>query len=295
MTEIVPSGDAFSAPFVERPRRKLPRPARIGVAAFLSLLLPGMGQLYACKPWRGMAFALASTTLDALTIKFRLFLTFPGGIATLAAGLLWRLYAIADAGYLAWKDGADRPAVNVKAMIAGALVIFFLVEYPVPDYSKKRMLQFFRAYKITSSSMCPTICEGERVVAAADAYKIRSPARGDLIVFDFNHSGTIFPKRVIGVAGDVVSAGAANSVLVNGVPLNIPAPCGFRYSGGSFSDLPSFETVSVPDRTLFVVGDNLGNSYDSRFFGPIPLDEVRGQMKFVYWSKNRSRVGCELH
>ena len=255
-----------------------------------------MGQLYACKPWRGIAFAASSTTLDALTIKFRLFLTFPGGIATLTAALLWHLYAVADAGYLPWKyHGADRAAVNAKGMIAGVLIIFFLVGYPVPDYSKKLMLQFFRAYKISSGSMCPTICEGERVVAAADAYKVRSPARGDLIVFDYNHTGTIFPKRVIAVAGDVVSAGPANSLLVNGVPLKIPAPCGFQYSGGSSPGLPSFKTVTLPERTIFVVGDNLGSSYDSRFFGPIPLDEVKGQLKFIYWSNNRSRIGCELH
>lgn len=70
---------------------------------------------------------------------------------------------------------------------------------------------------------------------------------------------------------------------------------GFQYFGGSFAGLPSFKTVKIPEGTLFVVGDNLGNSYDSRFFGPIPLDEVRGQLKFVYWSTNRSRIGCEIH
>lgn len=92
-------------------------------------------------------------------------------------------------------------AINDQAAIAAVLVIFLLVGYPVPEYSKNRILKFFHAYKISSGSMCPTICEDERVVAAADAYKLHSPERADLIVFDFEHSGTIFPKRVIGVAG----------------------------------------------------------------------------------------------
>ena len=205
------------------------------------------------------------------------------------------LYAVVDAIYLAWKyNAADRPPVNEKAAIAAALVIFLLVGYPVPEYSKSRMLKFFRAYKISSGSMCPTICEGERVVAGAEAYELRHPDRGDLIVFDFDHSGTIFPKRVIGVAGDVVSPGPANTILVNGSPLKIPAPCAVQPIGGSFPDLPSFKPVTVPEGTLFVVGDSLGNSYDSRFFGPIPLDEVRGQLRFIYWSNNRSRIGCKL-
>lgn len=255
-----------------------------------------MGQLYARKILCGVVFAVCTVAIDAFTAKFRLFLTFPGGLAALALALIFHLYAIVDAVYLTWKyNAANSPPINEKAAIVALLAVFLLVGYPVSEYSKNRMLKFFRAYKISSGSMCPTICESERVVAAADAYKAHSPERGDLIVFDFEDSGTIFPKRVIGVAGDVVSPGPANSILVDSVPLRVPAPCGSQYFGGSFAGLPSFKTVKIQDGYLFVVGDNLGNSYDSRFFGPIPLDEVSGQLKFVYWSTNRSRIGCELH
>jgi len=124
---------------------------------------------------------------------------------------------------------------------------------------------------------------------------MHGPERGDLIVFDFNRSGTIFPKRVIGVAGDTVSPGPANTILVDEIPLKVPGPCAFRYFGGSFADLPSFKAVKIPEGALFVVGDNLSDSYDSRFFGPIPIDEVRGKLKFIYWSSSRARIGCELH
>jgi signal peptidase I len=296
MTELNLGGDSFSSPSAEKPKRRLPRALRVAIAALLSLFLPGMGQLYARRIWRGLAFAACTVALDALTAKFRLFLIFPVGLVALAGAFVLHLYAVIDAVYVAWKyNAADPPPINDKAAIAAVLVIFLLVGYPIPEYSKNRMLKFFRAYKISSASMCPTICEGERVVAAADAYKLHSPERGDLIVFDFEHSGTIFPKRVIGVAGDVVSPGPANSILVNGVPLKIPAPCRSQHFGGSSADLPSFKTVKIQEGSLFVVGDNLGNSYDSRFFDPIPLDEVRGQLKFVYWSTNSSRIGCELH
>jgi signal peptidase I len=295
MTELNLSGDSFSAASAEKPKRKLPRPARVAIAALLSLFLPGMGQLYARKIWRGVAFAVCTVAIDAFTAKFRVFLMFPGGLAALAVALIFHLCAVVDAVYLAWKyNAADPPPINDQAAIAAVVVIFLLVGYPIPEYSKNRMLKFFRAYKISSASMCPTICEGERVVAAADAYKVHSPERGDLIVFDFNHTGTIFPKRVIGVAGDVVSPGPANSILVNGVQFRVPAPGGSQYLGGSFAGLPSFKTVKIPEGALFVVGDNLGNSYDSRFFGPVPLDELKGQLKFVYWSSNRSRIGCKL-
>jgi signal peptidase I len=295
MTELNLGGDSFSANHAVKPKRKLPRPARVAIAGLLSLFLPGMGQLYARKIWRGVVFAVCTVAIDALSVKFRLFLMFPGGLAALGVALILHLYAVVDAVYLAWKyNEADPPPTNDKAAIAAVLVIFLLVGYPVPEYSRNRMLKVFRAYKISSGSMCPTLCEGERVVVAADAYKSHSPERGDLIVFDFDHTGTIFPKRVTGIAGDVVSPGPENSILVNGVPPRVPAPCGSQYFGASPAGLPSFKTVKIPAGNLFVVGDNLGNSYDSRFFGPIPLDEVRGQLKFIYWSSNRARIGCRL-
>jgi signal peptidase I len=296
MTEPILGGDSFSAgPSVAKGKTKPSRATKAILATVVSLFLPGMGQLYVQRVWRGVVIAILGVAINALATEMRLFMTFRGMIAAISLGILWRLWVAADAFYMAWRfDRTVAPRRNPREMIAAVLIVFLLVGYPVPDYFGKRLLSSFRAYKISSGSMCPTICQGERVVVAADAYKMHGPERGDLIVFDFNRSGTIFPKRVIGVAGDTVSSGQGNTILVDDVPLKLPGPCAFRYFGGSFADLPSFKAVKIPEGTLFVVGDNLSNSYDSRFFGPIPLDEVRGKLKFIYWSGNRARIGCEL-
>jgi signal peptidase I len=83
---------------------------------------------------------------------------------------------------------------------------------------------------------------------------------------------------------------------VNNVPVSFPTPCGKHESFDKLApEGPPFETVKVPEGFLFVIGDNLDNSYDSRFFGVVPLDEVRGKPKFIYWSPNSSRLGCEPH
>jgi signal peptidase I len=58
---------------------------------------------------------------------------------------------------------------------------------------------------------------------------------------------------------------------------------------------PLFETVKVPEGSLFVVGDNLDNSYDSRHFGFVSLDKVKGKALLIYWSSNTSRIGCKLN
>jgi signal peptidase I len=296
MTEPNLGGDSFSAgPSVETAKARPSRATRVAIATLISLVLPGMGQLYVQRVLRGVMIAVLDVAINALAAEMRLFMTFPGMLAAISVGILWRLWVAVDAFYVAWRsDRTIAPRRNPREMIAAVLIVFLLVGYPVPDYFGKRLLGSFRAYKILSGSMCPTVCQGERVAVAADAYKMHGPERGDLIVFDFNRSGTIFPKRVIGIAGDKISPGPANIILVNDVPLKEPRPCAFRYFGGSFPDLPSFKTVKVPEGTLFVVGDNLSNSYDSRFFGPIPVDEVRGKLKFIYWSKTRTRIGCQL-
>lgn len=143
--------------------------------------------------------------------------------------------------------------------------------------------------------MCPAICEGERFFVGMDAFDHHAPRLGDVILFDHDESGTKYLKRVIGVAGDTVSRGPANTILVNGKPVMLPAPCG---DNNSYRDLaawgPPFETVTVPQGSVFVIGDNLDNSYDSRMFGPVRMDKVKGKVLLIYWSPNHSRIGCKV-
>ena len=297
MTELNLGASTISTerPAVQ-PKRKPSRGGRVTIAALLSLLLPGMGQLYVRRIWRGVVFALTAVALDAIGLKLHIFLTFAGSVASLVVTLSWHLFIVGDAAHLAWVyDGREQSPRNWSKTLAALFTIFALVGYPVPDYFRSQTLKYFRAYKISSGSMCPTLCEGERVVADPGAYKMRPPGRGELLTFDFNHSGTIFPKRVIGVAGDTVSNGPANTILVNKVPLTLPMPCGKDESLHSLaSGGPAFETAKVPEGSLFVIGDNLDNSYDSRFFGFVTLDELRGKPLFIYWSHNLSRIGCKL-
>jgi hypothetical protein len=87
---------------------------------------------------------------------------------------------------------------------------------------------------------------------------------------------------------------------VNGQPLVAP---NYRLGCGPSGTQPSnfepilFDPVKVPPSSLFVVGDNLPNSFDSRTpaFGSVILRQVRGRPLFIYWSRTSSRIGCELH
>lgn len=156
----------------------------------------------------------------------------------------------------------------------------------------------FRAFRVASESMCPTICKGEQIFVQTKPETPYMPQRGDVIGMQLGNERNMWLKRVIGVAGDTVASGPGNTILVNGQPWRVPPVCGKprTLSGPSVANenLPAFALVVVPKGFYFVIGDNLGNSFDSRFkeVGLLPLSHVRGKAGLIYWSPEKSRIGC---
>jgi signal peptidase S26 family len=95
----------------------------------------------------------------------------------------------------------------------------------------------------------------------------------------------------------MVGPGPNGTILVNGETLIFPEVCGTpirqKYDPADYS---MFMSRRVPEGTLVVVGDSLGNSFDSRIpeFGPVVLGDVRGKPIFLYWSHSPSRIGCMI-
>ena len=158
------------------------------------------------------------------------------------------------------------------------------------------------AFVTPSNSMCPTICEGERFFVDLAAYSTHAPARGDVIAFDYQSEGkgSLFIKRVIGIAGDTVSSDSSGEILVNGRALSLASEksiCGKPTRGPDRITEPLlFPSTTVPQGALFLVGDNLANSFDSRFpnFGAAPSDRARGKLMLIYWSPGSGRIGCSI-
>jgi signal peptidase I len=203
-------------------------------------------------------------------------------------------------------DGKERPPTKdasstarrkplwreLPLLMVAAVVIALLI--------KTLLLQ---AFYIPSESMLPALKVGDRVLVEKVSYRVHAPERGDVVVFErevvapapevdqslwtdigdafkglfgFPTAGEQdFIKRVLAVGGDTIE-GKSGGVFVNGTRVAEP------YLSAGVETLP-FGPVEVPEGQMFLMGDNRGNSDDSRSFGTVPVDEVVGHAFILVW------------
>lgn len=134
-----------------------------------------------------------------------------------------------------------------------------------------------QAYEIRGRSMLPTYHDGDKVLLLKLAPSLLPIARGDIVIFAHpGHPDRDLVKRVAGVAGDKVHIGARGDLYVNGVMVESLSPA--RREGRARS-----RNWTVPKDAFFVLGDNRANSQDSRDFGSIPAELLKGKVLFRWW------------
>jgi signal peptidase I len=148
--------------------------------------------------------------------------------------------------------------------------------------------------------MAPTIKAGDFLILDLNYYKKNQIRRGDIITFRHEPHKGLLSKRVIGIPGDSVK-GEGSIVFVNGEAIKEPYARYIGRSGGTdgFNQKPmlgDFGPVVVPDRELFLMGDNRCDSFDSRYpeFGTVPIQSVWAKPLYIYFSKERSRIGKKI-
>lgn len=140
----------------------------------------------------------------------------------------------------------------------------------------------FQQYVIDGPSMQPTLQQGDRVLLNKLSYRVHDVRRGDVVVFDrvqgTRHDDLI--KRVIGLPGETVRIEQCR-VLIDGRELDEPYLADAVRAGNCGPT--SMGALVVPDGQVFVLGDNRPQSSDSRAFGPIDIDRIRGRAFVVLW------------
>jgi len=168
----------------------------------------------------------------------------------------------------------------IKALVIAVLLVFVIRTF------------LFSPFIVDGDSMLPNFESGERLIVNKIVYTFSEPKFGDVVVFDVPEEGRKFIKRVIGVPGDTIRIEGDN-LYINGELRDEPyikeaieaaRAINETYNGGG-PDFPNSRVTetTVPEGTIFALGDNRSDSKDSRTIGFVTDKEIVGRADLIFW------------
>lgn len=182
---------------------------------------------------------------------------------------------------------------NIEALILAILLALFIRAFIV------------QAFKIPSGSMQNTLQIGDHILVNKFIYGLKlpyfnttiipykKPQRGDIVVFKFQQEPKKdFIKRTIGIQGDVIEI-RNKELYVNKKRLeqDYAIYTDLQIIPKTMQPRDNFGPVTVPEDSIFVMGDNRDHSYDSRFWGFVDLKDLKGKAFIIYWSWDNDNFG----
>ncbi|HTV42555.1 MAG TPA: signal peptidase I [Candidatus Sulfotelmatobacter sp.] len=155
-----------------------------------------------------------------------------------------------------------------------------------------RIFGLVRLFSMAKNSEAPALSTGDHIVSEDFSFHWRNPRRGDIVMFKTDGlrfaNAPLYAKRVIGLPGERV--GITNGdVYINGALVVISN----AYGSIRYLPIPSMAATDYKDNTLvpsgqyFVLGDNSTKSFDSRYFGCVPITNIIGRAWLCYWPPQR--------
>jgi len=267
----------------------------IFLAGLLSLLIPGLGQLYNTQMKKGAFFILISLSISFAINATALMLSFERAVVVVVLILLFRLLVIIEAMYQANRIQKVQLGWFNKWYAYLFVALCYVGVSTVINYSSNRS----DALRIPTPAMLPTIKVGDFIVADLQYYKSNDIKRGDIAIFHPPHnSQATFIERCVAIAGDTVEI--RNGLLyINNTRFSDSSyatrtihevlPKDFKMEDiypSRFNNIDHYGPLVVPSNKSFFLGDNRDDSFDSRFFGFVDNTSVFGKPKYVYFSWN---------
>jgi signal peptidase I len=269
-------------------------------AVLLTLCVTGLGHLYAGRPRAALAFAFVGHLYGVALII--LALSRPSAPALLCAAVIGVglvLTALVHAGIAAKR--ASRPYelrwYNRWWIYVLVLVFAWLVWRPGLQALINHSV--ITAFRNLSPAMEPSLLPGDLLFADRRPSARGMPQRDDVVIFQsIDQPGLMVIKRVVGISGDTLLT-RAGQLYRNGHPVAeswivpLSSSDSMPLVRGTTPPLPSstgeptmlnWGPIVVPAGRLFVMGDNRPDSYDSRFWGTLPADQIVGRPLSLYFS-----------
>jgi len=185
----------------------------------------------------------------------------------------------------------------VIAVILALFIRTFVVQaFKIPTGSMENNLLIGDHLLVNKFVLGPSASRLEHALLPLGTIK-----RGDVVVFKYpEEPERDFIKRIIGLPGDTLEL-KQKKVYINGTPLDEPYVHFLEQpgSGNPLSEVTSLDVrenygpVTVPENQYFAMGDNRDNSADSRYWGFLPRDYVKGRALIIYWSYESERQDYE--
>ncbi|MGV8121671.1 MAG: signal peptidase I [Candidatus Xenobiia bacterium LiM19] len=237
------------------------------IAAAMALMMPGMGQMYNGELVKGLSVFVIFLVLWIIGMRLSAMLPdrllIAGITMTVLVVLLTYIIAAIDAFRQASRGtgaGAGKSYAHWYFYVAVWLLCSILITGEILHYTCNNVIS---VYKIAGKSMEPQVLKGDRVIVDKTAYSRISPQKGDIIVFVYpDDRSRVYIKRVEALPGETIT-------------------------------LDDGQSCNVPHGSVFLCGDNRESSQDSRDFGPVPLRDVIGKARQVFFSSDSGRISWE--